>query len=59
MTDLTSKEKFAEAFSAVDATNEPAEIRRLIDADDHKELCQSQSGKTYMVVNGELMQVEG
>lgn len=54
-----SKDEFAKAFNEVDATSDPEEIRRIIDRDLDAELMQSKSGKTYTVVNGELVQVEG
>ena len=50
--------EFAEAFGAVDATDEPEAIRNLIDEDQQKEMLQSKSGKWYSVENGELKQVE-
>lgn len=53
------KDEFARAFREVDATNDPEEIRRIIDRDRDAELLQSKAGKTYAVKDGELKQVEG
>lgn len=56
---IHNKDEFAKAFTDLDATNTPEEIRNAIDRDIEQEILHSKSGKTYAVVYGELKQVEG
>lgn len=55
---IHDKDQFAEAFTELDATDEPEAIRNLIDEDVQRELCKNEYGQWYLLENGQPVTLE-
>lgn len=55
---IHDKDQFAKAFTELDATAEPEQIRNIIDEDERIELTSKQTGKWLYIEKGEIKQVD-